>query len=61
MSHVKIMTKAAKDLKKDAAHYKEEMKNTKSKLKKKHERTEIKEAVGAAKSLMKKAKKSHEY
>lgn len=59
--HKKIMEKASKDLKKDASHYAKEVKNAKSKLKKKHERTEMKEALSASKDMSKRAKKAHEY
>lgn len=61
MSHKKIMEKSAKDLKKDASYYKDEMKHTKSKLKKKHERTEMMEAEKGAKVMRKMSKKAHEY
>ena len=61
MSHEKIMMKAVKDLKKDAASYRKEEKHTKSKLKKKHERTEMQEAEKGAKVMKKMARKAHEY
>jgi len=55
------MSKASKDLKNDASHYKDELKHTKSKLKKKHDRTEMVEAEKGAKVMRKMAKKAHEY
>jgi hypothetical protein len=58
--HKKIMQKAAKALKKDAAHYAKEAKSEKG-VKKKHELVEKKEAKSAAKDLTKRAKKAHEY
>lgn len=61
MSHVKIMKKAAKKLDKDASHYHTDATKTKSKIKKKHDRIEEREARGAAKDLRKRASKSHEY
>jgi hypothetical protein len=60
MTHKKIMEKAASALKKDAAHYSKEVKGAKGE-KKKHEMTEKKEALSAAKDLKKRAKKAHEY
>lgn len=58
--HKRIMEKASKDLKKDAEHYKSEMKHAHGK-KKKHEKVEMKEALSAAKDMKKRAKKAHEY
>lgn len=54
------MEQAASALKKDAKHYKSEMKHEHG-TKKKHEKTEMKEALSAAKSMQKRAKKAHEY
>lgn len=59
--HKKIMSKAAKALTKDAAHYAKEAKSAKSPVKKKHEKVERKEAMSAAKDLKKRVKKAHEY
>lgn len=58
--HKKIEIKASKALKKDAEKYHEKAKNE-SGIKKKHEKIEEKEAKGASKMLMKKAKKAHEF
>jgi len=58
--HKKIEMKASKALKKDAHKYHEEAKHSHG-AKKKHEKVEEKEAKGASKMLMKKAKKAHEY
>lgn len=58
--HKRIMEKASKALNKDAMHYKKEMKNEKG-LEKKHEKTEMKEALSASKAMKKRAKKAHEY
>lgn len=60
MSHKKIMKKCASKLMKDAKHYDKEIKESKG-VKKKHEKTEKKEAVKMAKVLKKGAKKAHEY
>ena len=60
MTHKKIMEKASKALKKDAAHYEKEEKHAHG-IKKKHEKVERKEALSAAKDLSKRAKKAHEY
>lgn len=60
MSHKKIMKKAASKLMKDAARYAKEEKHTKSKVKKRKEAVERKEALSAAKDLKKRAKKAHE-
>lgn len=60
MSHKKIMEKASKSLKKDAAHYAKDAKHAKP-LKKKHDKIERREALSAAKDLSKRAKMSHEY
>lgn len=60
MSHKKIMEKAAKSLKKDAAHYSKEAKSDMGKAKQK-DMVEKKEALSAAKDLKKRAKKAHEY
>ncbi len=51
--HKKIMEKASKALKKEAAHEKGK--------KKKHEMIERKEALSASKDLKKRARKAHEY
>jgi hypothetical protein len=59
MSHKKIMQKASKALKKDAAHYAKEASHAHGK-KRRHEMTEEKEARSAAKDLSKRAKKAHE-
>ena len=59
--HKKIMEKASKALGKDADHYKKEEKNAKSKMKKKHEKVEEKEARAASIDMKKRAKKAHEY
>lgn len=58
--HKKIMQKASKALKKDAAHYDKEAKHATGKHKK-HEMVEKKEALSASKDLKKRAKKAHEY
>lgn len=58
--HKKIMEKASKALKKDAAHYKVEAKQAKGKHKK-EELIERKEALSASKDLKKRAMKAHEY
>lgn len=55
------MQKASKALAKDAKHYAKEAKETKSPNKKKHEKTEMKEADKGASVMKKMAKKSHEY
>jgi hypothetical protein len=55
------MNKAAKALEKDASHYCKDAKKTKSKIKKKHDMFEEKEAKSAAKDMKKRAKKAHEY
>jgi len=57
--HKRIMEKASKALKKDAAHYEKEAK-TATGPKKKHELVEKKEAASASKDLKKRAKKAHE-
>lgn len=54
------MKKAASKLMKDAARYAKEEKHTKSKVKKRKEAVERKEALSAAKDLKKRAKKAHE-
>lgn len=59
--HKKIMLKASKALKKDAAYYAKEEKHAKSPAKKKHERVEKKEALSAARDLKSRAKRAHEY
>jgi hypothetical protein len=59
--HKKIMEKAAKALKKDAAGYIKKAKKAPSKLKKKHDMVEEKEAASAAKDMKKRASKAHEY
>ncbi len=59
MSHKRIMTKAAKSLKKDASHYAQEAKHDKGKKHKK-DLMEKKEAMSASKDLSKRAKKAHE-
>ncbi len=46
---------------KDANHYKHEVKEAKTKTKKRHEMTEEREAESASKDLKKRAKKAHEY
>ena len=53
------MEKAAKALKKDAAHYAKDSKHAKG-MKKKEDKVERKEAMSAAKHLPKRAKKAHE-
>lgn len=58
--HKKIMEKASKALKKDAAHYTKKATHEKG-IKKKHELVEKKEALSASKDLKKRAKKAHEY
>jgi len=59
--HKKIMEKASKKLMADAKHYEKDEKKTKSKVKKKHDEVEKKEAISAARDLKHRAKKSHEY
>lgn len=59
--HKKIELKAAKDLEKDAKHYKSEAKKAKSPEKKKHEHIEEKEARAASVDMKRRAKKAHEY
>jgi hypothetical protein len=61
--HKKIMSKAAKALEKDAAHYKKEEKMDKNMGAKKalaHHKTEEREAKSAARDLKMRAKKAHE-
>lgn len=58
--HKRIMSKAAKELFKDAMSYKKKAKHTHG-IKKKHEKTEMKEAMSAAKDMKKRSKKAHEY
>lgn len=58
--HKVIMQKAAKALKKDAAHYAKEAKHAKGKHKK-EELIERKEANKGAAVMKKMAKKAHEY
>jgi hypothetical protein len=59
--HKKIMEKASKALKKDAKHYESKIKKDKTPIKKKHDKTELKEARSASKDLKVRAKKAHEY
>ena len=59
--HKKIEERAAKALHKDSEKYKREAKQAKSKVKKKHEMFESKEAESASKDLKNRAKKAHEY
>lgn len=54
------MEKASKDLKKDASKYSKEAKHEKSKVKKKHELIEKREALSASKDMSRRAKKAHE-
>lgn len=61
MSHKKILAKASRELTEDAKKYHEKAAHAKSKVKKKHEHIEEKEAHSAARSLKSKAKKMHEY
>ena len=61
MTHVKIMKKAASKLKADAKKYHKEAAHAKSKVKKKHEKVEEREALSASKDLRKRARKAHEY
>lgn len=58
--HKKIMERASKALKKDAAHYSKEAKHAKG-IKKKHDKVEEKEAKSAAKDLLRRSKRAHEY
>lgn len=55
------MKSCSDKLMKDAKHYENDSKKTKSILKKKHNKIEKKEALSAAKNLIKRAKKAHEY
>jgi hypothetical protein len=58
--HRKILQKAAKALKKDAAHYKKKASRDKG-IKKKHDLIERKEALSGANDMKKRARKAHEY
>lgn len=55
------MKECAGKLMKDAKHYAKDEKMTASKVTKKHDKVEKKEAVSAAKDLKKRVKKAHEY
>ena len=59
--HKKIMEKCSSKLMKDAKHYDEDSKRSKSKKNKSHDMTEKKEATQAAKKIKKLAIKAHEY
>lgn len=59
--HKKIMEKASEKLMKDALHYEKDSKHAPTKIKKKHDLMEKKEAKSAAKDLKVRAKKAHEY
>ncbi len=59
--HKKILEKASKALSTDAKKYAKEEKHAPTKMKKKHEMVEKKEAMSAAKDMKKRAKSAHEY
>jgi hypothetical protein len=58
--HKKIMNRASKALKKDAARYEKKARHEKG-TKKKHELIERGEALSAAKDMKKRAKRAHEF
>jgi hypothetical protein len=59
--HKKIMANCSKALASDAKKYEGRLKSEKSPMKKKHDKTEMKEAKQGAKDMARRSKKAHEY